>query len=199
MCAARRSRILLSRSMAESNTGKALYAIHQGTYVLKLIGEIRVPICATLDNFIENMFRDKQLNSVLIDLSKTQIIDSTALGLLAKIAIQTRKRFKRKPLIISTEPDVTRILDTMGFEKVFNIVHEAPVKSPSMTEMPNIPCDERNAFEKVLEAHRILMDMNERNHETFRDVVAALEQPADDGMSPDSKYCCGDSKYHRFN
>ena len=111
--------------MAESNTGKALYAIHQGTYVLKLIGEIRVPICATLDNFIENMFRDKQLNSVLIDLSKTQIIDSTALGLLAKIAIQTRKRFKRKPLIISTEPDVTRILDTMGFEKVFNIVHEA--------------------------------------------------------------------------
>ncbi|MEE2732657.1 MAG: STAS domain-containing protein [Pseudomonadota bacterium] len=185
--------------MADSNTGKALYAVHQGTYVLKLIGEIRVPICATLDSFIEGMFQDSRFNSVLIDLSKTQIIDSTALGLLAKIAIQTRKRFHRKPLIISTEPDVTRILDTMGFEKVFNIVHEEPVKSPAMSEMPNVPCDERNAFEKVLEAHRILMDMNERNHETFKNVVAALEKPLEEGVSPDPAFCCGDTKVHRFS
>ena len=67
--------------MAESNTGKALYAVHQGTYVVKLIGEIRVPICTTLDSFIETMFCDNQLNSVLIDLSETHLIDSTALGL----------------------------------------------------------------------------------------------------------------------
>lgn len=175
-----------------------MYAVHQGTYVLKLIGEIRVPICATLDSFIENMFRDRQLHSVLIDLSKTQVIDSTALGLLAKIAIQTRKRFHRKPLIISTQPDVTRILDTMGFEKVFNIVHEEPVKCPPMSEMPSVPCDEVNAFEKVLEAHRILMAMNETNHETFKDVVAALEAPAEDGVAPDSNFCC-DAKLHRFS
>lgn len=184
--------------MAESNTGKALYAVHQGTYVLKLIGEIRVPICATIDGFIENMFQDRQLNSVLIDLSKTQVIDSTALGLLAKIAIQTRKRFHSKPLIISTQPDVTRILDTMGFEKVFNIVHEEPVKSPRMSEMPNVPCDEVNAFEKVLEAHRILMDMNESNRETFKDVVAALEKPSDEAVAPETGFCC-DAKLHRFN
>jgi len=184
--------------MAESKSGKALYAVHQGTYVLKLIGEIRVPICATLDSFIETMFRDRQLASVLVDLSETQVIDSTALGLLAKIAIQTRKRFRRKPLIISTQPDVTRILDTMGFEKVFNIVHEEPVKSPAMSEMPCVECDEVNAFEKVLEAHRILMDMNESNRETFKDVVAALEQPLEDGVAPDTNFC-RDAKVHGFN
>ena len=66
--------------MAESNTGKAMYAVHQGTYVLKLIGEIRVPICATLDGFIETLFHDTQLNSVLIDLSETDVIDITASG-----------------------------------------------------------------------------------------------------------------------
>lgn len=161
--------------MAESNCGKALYAVHQGTYVVKLVGEIRVPICATLDGFIENLFHDAQLNSVLIDLSETSVIDSTALGLMAKIAIQMRKRFNQKPLIISPRPDISRVLSTMGFEKVFNIVHEAPVKSPRMSEMPNIPCTQGNACEKVLEAHRILMEMNEKNRETFKDVVAALE------------------------
>jgi anti-anti-sigma factor len=184
--------------MAESNSGKALYAVHQGTYVLKLIGEIRVPICATLDGFIETMFQDCKLSSVLIDLSETQVIDSTALGLLAKIAIQSRKRFHRKPLIISTQSDVTRILDTMGFEKVFNIVHEAPVKNPTMSEMPNVPCDEVNAFEKVLEAHRVLMAMNEVNHETFKDVVAALESRSVDGVATENS-CCHDTKLHRIN
>ena len=161
--------------MAESNCGKALYAVHQGTYVVKLVGEIRVPICATFDGFIENMFHDGQLNSVVIDLSEASVVDSTALGLMAKIAIQLRKRFNQKPLIISTRPDISRILSTMGFEKVFNIVHEAPVKNPPMSEMPNIPCTQGSACDKVLEAHRILMEMNEKNHETFKDVVAALE------------------------
>ena len=161
--------------MAESNCGKALYAVHQGTYVVKLVGDIRVPICATFDGFIENMFHDARLNSVVIDLSEASVVDSTALGLMAKIAIQMRKRFNQKPLIICTRPDISRILATMGFEKVFNIVHEAPVKNPPMSEMPTIPCSQGSACDKVLEAHRILMEMNEKNRETFKDVVAALE------------------------
>lgn len=165
--------------MAETITGKALYAVHQGTYVLKLMGDIRVPICATLDTFIDEMFQDSRLHSVLIDLSETHVIDSTALGLLAKIAIQTRKRFDRKPCIISTRADISRVLDSMGFEKVFNVVREAPapVKNPPMSEMPHVPCkDERDACGRVLEAHRILMEMNEKNRETFQELVAALEE-----------------------
>lgn len=180
--------------MAESNTGKAMYAVHQGTYVLKLIGEIRVPICATLDGFIESIFSDPRLNSVLIDLSETHVIDSTALGLLAKIAIQSRKRFNQKPCIISTRPDVSRILDSMGFEHVFNIIHEAPVKNPRMSEVPSVACSQGDACEKVLEAHRILMDLNDKNRETFRDVVAALESERVDvtkEMPP-----CQDAKRH---
>lgn len=161
--------------MAESNFGKAFYAVHQGTYVVKLVGEIRVPICTTLDNFIENMFSSSQLHSVLIDLSETTVIDSTALGLLAKIAIRSRKRFNRKPLIVSPQPDITRILDTMGFEKVFNIVNEKPVKTTHLSEMPRVACDEYSACEKVLEAHRLLMELNAENREVFKDVVAELE------------------------
>lgn len=185
--------------MADSNTGKALYAVHQGTYVVKLIGEIRVPICATLDSFIETMFNDSQLHSVLIDLSETNIIDSTALGLLAKIAINSRKRLNLKPLIISTQPDVTRILDTMGFEKVFNIVHEKPVKSPSMSEMPNIICEQGDACEKVLEAHRILMELNETNRQTFKDVVAALEADRMNAVAGENNSNHDDNNISRFN
>lgn len=186
--------------MAESNPGKALYAVHQGTYVLKLIGEIRVPICATLDNFIGKMFSDRQLNSVLIDLSEAVIIDSTALGLLAKIAITSKNQFNQRPLIISTEPDVTRILGSMGFDKVFNIVHEAPVKAPAMSEMPRVCCNETDGCKKVLEAHRILMDMNEHNHETFKDVIAVLEsQQQSESVAGDPPSLHQPDKHQRIN
>ena len=161
--------------MAESNSGKALYAVHQGTYVVKLIGEIRVPICTTLDSFIETMFGDSNLNSVLIDLSETSVIDSTALGLVGKVAIRSSKRLDRKPLIISTESDITRVIESMGFEEVFNIVHDKPVKSPQMSEMPGVRCDENSACDKVLEAHRVLMELNQKNHDTFKSVVEAIE------------------------
>ena len=191
---------VVGNCMAESNPGKALYAVHQGTYVLKLIGEIRVPICATLDHFIHTMFADRQLNSVLIDLSETQIIDSTALGLLAKVAISAKSRFDQKPLIISTEPDVTRVLDSMGFDKVFNVVHEAPVKAPAMSEMPRKTCSEGDGCKKVLEAHRILMDLNEKNRETFKDVVAVLEsQQRADTVTNETPSDRLHAKHHRLN
>lgn len=161
--------------MPELNAGRSLYAVHQGTYVLKLVGDIRAPICATLDSFIESMFCDVSLRSILIDLSDTQLIDSTALGLIAKIAVHTRKRFQEKPVIISTRPDITRILDSMGLEQVFDIVQESSVISHAMHEVPIEECVEGSACQKVLEAHRVLMSLNEKNHETFKEVVAALE------------------------
>lgn len=161
--------------MPESNAGRALYAVHDGTYVLKLVGDIRAPICATLDSFIESMFCDLKLRSILVDLSETVLIDSTALGLVAKIAVHTRKRFQEKPVIISTRADITRILDSMGLEQVFDIVQESSVKSHAMNEVPHEECAEGSACQKVLEAHRVLMGLNEKNHETFKEVVAALE------------------------
>ena len=181
--------------MPDSNAGRALYAEHQGTYVLKLVGDIRAPICATLDSFVESMFCDVKLRSILVDLSETQLIDSTALGLIAKIAVHTRKRFQEKPVIISTRPDITRILDSMGLEQVFDIVQEASVISHAMNEVPVERCVENSACQKVLEAHRVLMSLNDKNHETFKEVVAALEfdqfDSAVDGAINSKTDCCG--------
>ncbi|HQV21760.1 MAG TPA: STAS domain-containing protein, partial [Agitococcus sp.] len=68
-------------------SGRILFAIHHGTYVLKFVGEVRAAMCATLDNFLESMFGDGEISSILIDLTQTDYIDSTALGLIAKTAV----------------------------------------------------------------------------------------------------------------
>ncbi len=170
--------------MVKATSGRAMFSAHDGAYVLKLTGDVRVPMCATLDKFIEGMFENPSLNAVVIDLSETQVIDSTALGLLAKIAIYYDKKFQSKPLLLSPNEDITRILLSMGFPQVFDLRNEGLTSRPSLADVPRVKCSEDNACEKVLEAHRILMSMNDNNREIFKDVVSALEEASQKSDSP---------------
>ena len=171
--------------MVKSTASRVLYALHQGTYVLKLIGDIRVTCCATLDVFIEGILKNPEMKAVVIDLTETTVIDSTALGLLARIAVFFRKESKPRPVIISTNPDISRILDSMGFDAVFNVIHEESAMDSPLADLPTRDCSEVEATRKVLEAHKVLMSMNERNKETFKDLVASLEdQEMNAGKAP---------------
>src|SRR6056300_1166115 len=112
-----------------------IQAAHQdGAYLLRLVGDVRVTLCATFDDFLDKMFSDEQFASVNIDLCQAEGIDSTSLGLLAKLAIQAEQRFGLKPVIFSSNPSITRILESMGFEAVFDIrpytlIEEAAVET----------------------------------------------------------------------
>lgn len=154
---------------------KILQAQQQGIYVLKFIGEIRLNLCSTLDNIIESMVGDVEFKTAVIDLTETDIIDSTTLGLLAKIAIAAEKRSHFLPTLISTNPDVTRIVRTMGFDKIFIIVSEPVSRVEELEEIPVLKASERDVREQVLEAHKVLMSMNTHNRDEFRNLVRALE------------------------
>jgi anti-anti-sigma factor len=155
--------------------GRILVGSHDGVYVLVFEGDVRLTLCTTVDVYLEKMFQDQKFKSVVIDLSQTENIDSTSLGLLAKLSIQADKRFHFRPTLISTRADITRILLSMGFDEVFNLV-EAPLEhSDQLLELPKMQSSEEGMRQRVLDAHRTLMSMNEVNRETFHDLVAALE------------------------
>lgn len=154
--------------------GHVLYAVHDGTYVLKMIGEIRAPMCATLDNFLDRMFSDPDLFAILIDLSKTEYIDSTALGLIAKTAVFLQNHNQRKPIIVSSNSDITRILESMGFDQVF-VILDCNCDEECLDELPEVEPSEHEMMAKVIDAHRVLMGLSEQNQATFRSLVDALE------------------------
>lgn len=164
-------------------SARILYAAHEGTYVVKFVGDVRVPLCACLESFLDRMFADGSLKSVLIDLSETEGIDSTALGLIAKIAVSLKERLHRKPVILSTNPDVNRILSSMGFDRVFVIVNKAPAIDEPLDELPMVEPSQQDITRQVIEAHRVLIGMNAKNHATFRDLVEALECEEKDARS----------------
>lgn len=158
-------------------SGKIQFAENEGTYVLKFLGEIRLTISSSLESFLDNMFNDPEFCSVIIDLSEASTIDSTSLGLLARLSIQAKKRFSLVPIMISTQDDITRILMSMGFDSVFVIVREFDglIKLP-MNDLPTEFGSEPATQERVLKAHKVLMALNEENRKAFSELVEQLEK-----------------------
>lgn len=155
--------------------GQILVADHNGVYVIKMVGDVRLTLCISFDQFIDAMFKSENFISVLFDLSEAEAIDSTTLGLMAKISILGQERRGIMPVILASNPSIQRILQTMGFGDIFTIVDK--LDTPVLAEQPLncINCDEQEVKEKVLEAHKILMGLNANNADTFRNLVNMLE------------------------
>ncbi len=152
------------------------YAERNGSFVIKLQGDVRVPLCTSLERFIdEQLLTAHNLSAALIDLTETDAIDSTALGLLARVAVGLKSRGKGKPVILCLSEDIHRILASMGFQQVFRILQTSLAQNRRLDELPQDLLSEAEITECVIEAHRTLMSLNDRNAETFKPLVDALE------------------------
>lgn len=157
------------------NCGNILYAFHEGTWVLRLRGDVRAPWCASLDALIEQAFSDSSLRAIVIDLHEATNIDSTMLGLLAKVAIRSRGCLAAPPLLLGPNDDIRRLLDSMCLQQVFRIVDADTEHSCECAELALVDRPESDLCRQIADAHRILMDIDERNRAAFHDVVATLE------------------------
>lgn len=157
------------------NTGRIQFAEAEGTFVLKFIGDVRLTLCAALDAYIEKIFSALNFDAIIIDLSETEAIDSTSLGLLAKLSILSQQKVGFLPTLVSNHDDMNRLLQSMGFDQVFNVVSDVAPTDADLQDLPGQMLSEELVKDKVLEAHRILMDLNEHNREAFCDLVSTLE------------------------
>ena len=156
--------------------GRILAARHDGAYAIKLVGDVRVTLCATIDDYFDQMFADSEFDSVLVDLCEAEGIDSTTLGLLAKLAIRTRERYGFQPVVYSCDTGINRLLRSMAFQRIFDIREQACDNPDSINEVPAVSADADSVKEKVIEAHNILMDLSDDNRERFQDLMAVLQQ-----------------------
>lgn len=158
-----------------THEGRLKAAYDAGVFVLKLCGDVRLTLCATLDNEAQRLADMPGLRAVLVDLREATNVDSTALGFLAKVAMAVQGRLEHPPTIVADHPDVRRMLDVMGFSRYFTLVR-APLAEPDeLAELPQVEADETAIQQRILEAHRILMRMNEHNREEFQPLVELLE------------------------
>jgi len=158
-----------------SNSGEILYACQAGHYVLKFIGDVRLTMCSTIDEHLRSILQREDITDTLIDLTETENIDSTSLGLIAKLAIKSAKCDLPKPTLVSTNPDVTKILYAMGFDQVFLLLEEMPASCKDLVQVPAVMESEDRVKQRIIDAHRVLISLNDANRNEFKDLISALE------------------------
>lgn len=156
-------------------SGQVQVAFCKGVHVIRLIGDVRLNLCSALEHYLDDILSHPDFGSVLVDLSMTDGIDSTTLGQIAKLSILCRDRFGITPTIASPNPGITRILLSMGFDQVFHIIQEPFVDEAHFREWAAEAVDEDKAREQVISAHRVLMSLNDKNKDAFRELVDSLE------------------------
>ncbi|MFK4752486.1 STAS domain-containing protein [Oceanobacter antarcticus] len=156
-------------------SGQIQVAQYHGVEIVRLIGDVRLNLCTAFDRYIRQVLSDGMFANVLIDLSAAEGVDSTTLGQLAKISIVSRDRFDITPTVFSPDPSITRILMSMGFDHVFHILEEPFANEAEFRDWVDDTVDEEAAREQIISAHKVLMDLNDSNRDTFSELVETLE------------------------
>jgi anti-anti-sigma factor len=156
-------------------TGTIFYARHERTYVLKLVGELRYTLSESFNAFLDRLFKRQDFDNILIDLTEAQSIDSTMLGLLAKIASFMRARFDSRAVLVCDNPDINQLLDSLGFYGIFTICEQGPGETAPLQRLTADATSADAMAATILEAHSILSEVNDCNKALFRDVIDALQ------------------------
>ena len=166
-------------------SGRILVAEEDGVYLMKFEGDVRLTLCAAVDDFLDTMLGNTAFKSVIVDLCSAEGIDSTALGVLAKLSIHLQRRFGRIPDLVCDQPHIQRVLESMGFDDVFRMHADRALLGSELVPNTNQQAlnssdavSEVEMQQRVLAAHQVLMQLNSANRERFRDLVATLEGSA---------------------
>lgn len=145
--------------------------------VLVLQGHVRYMTARSLRTFLDALLEQDANETVVIDLRGLDSIDSTGMGLLARVGRITLNHGRRS-VIVCPSHDVMTCLRSASFDTLFIMTDYWPFeREPHLSE---VPLESRSPLSDVmgrvmLEAHRELAAMSEENRLAFSGVVAALE------------------------
>jgi len=157
--------------------GKILSFDRQGNYLLKFMGDVRMTLCGSLNGYIDTILGREDVQRVVIDMLSAEGLDSTTLGLLAKLGLHCRKKYCFNVEVFCLDQSILRTLESMSFDEIFDIYDQVPDISDSdrLAEIEAQPAPLDDLRQQVLEAHRILVTLSESNHREFEGVIQALE------------------------
>ncbi len=163
------------------NVGQVQYAVTENRAFLKLSGVIRHPVSQRLNLAVGRMFAKLTVQSVVVDLQEADFIDSTCLGLLARVATRCLELGRERPVLVSTQAEVNRVLRSMGFDRVFVLVENPAAPTANLSDAAGLAEICRRPDPRVvLDAHRALCEMNEKNYHLFQNVIDQLTSEASD-------------------
>ena len=158
------------------DSGRVLHASKNDVHVLRFIGDIRYPMGPSIANYLEGIFSGSPPAGFVIDLTETDSIDSTNLGLLVRVAKQMQAHSDQRIAIVSNHAEINSVLFSMALDEIFDIVEHSRLEAGPGQKISHETTDRESLQHTLIDAHHALMDLSEENRDLFKEVVESLEK-----------------------
>ncbi|NOY82808.1 MAG: STAS domain-containing protein [Kiritimatiellaeota bacterium] len=169
--------------MAEA---KLLAARTDDQAVIRIQGRATFKVAQPLRDYGMKVL-DCGIRRLVLDLAECEAMDSTFMGVIAMIGLAARKRVQ---VVVANAGEHNRkLLDGIGVSKLVAFARQstADARSVSLEAVPSETSEKGISGETLLEAHEVLMDLDETNIPKFRDVVELLRREMEQNETGDSR------------
>jgi anti-anti-sigma factor len=177
--------------------GHVTHAEKQGVHVLRYFGKVDFTLAPGIQRFVDHVLDAGSISGMVFDLTCAQSLDSTNLGLMARVNERLLDVGAANSVIISGNEDIDVVLYSMGFDQTFNLVPSSGPKaeSPRVSVAPDAGADAIEAEppsandlrQTMLEAHRALIRLSDAGRLEFEPVVQCLERDMENPSSDSSR------------
>jgi hypothetical protein len=124
---------------------------------------------------MDTIFGSQDVKQVGIHRLDAEGVDSTTLGLIAKLGLHCRKTYSINVQLFCQNPSILRTLDCMGFDEIIDIFQQVPEINAPLHDIEAVNPDIDEVRRQVLEAHKLLMQLSPDSSKEFTDLIRALE------------------------
>ncbi len=159
------------------------FQVHTSTDAdfLRVFDKVSYLTCDPVRRLFEQRLEQGQ-NSFIIDFEHCVSVDSTFLGILVGLAIKLGKQSPPGKLaLINLRGRNLETVKNLGIHKIAEICSNKITDNTSLEELKTLKGDKKASQETIYQAHKFLMELNDKNLKMFSDVVSYLEQNPENG------------------
>ena len=134
--------------------------------------------CSPFRDFILNRLDAGQRNFI-VDFDNCKSLDSTFLGILASLAIKVKSSGSLS--LLNLRDRNLETVQNLGIHKIAIVSMESFEGPAGIQSIEAKKLEVRASNHLIHEAHKTLMDLNQKNQKLFCDVVKFLEQKKEEG------------------
>lgn len=156
---------------------KVRYGRNADAIAIVLEGRVHYAFTGRLRTLFDEIAERVTHEILLVDLRLLEAIDSTGMGLLARLG-RTALEHGRRAVIVCTDDDVAICLRSAAFDELFVFSDQWPIEETlPLAEVPlgTGEWTPEQVGRVMLDAHRDLAALSEQNRRSFADVISALE------------------------
>ena len=151
-----------------------LIAHNKGAYTIMVEGRANFDYGLPLRNFAKNL--DNNFTQIAIDLRSCLGMDSTFMGIMAMIGLKAKKR-NVQVVILNANESNRYLLEGLGLDKLFKFADKETCDICNEKIIPDSKSGSTlDTAKAVVDAHKTLMDVDEKNIPKFEKVVEFAQE-----------------------